>query len=163
MTNKGDSEKTKKIAEWIIRYGKHQQSVTLEELKGICPDLTEEQLQQYIDKFNRICFLVMAKEQVQWLSATNPRYQLGLAVAQARCLIMMEAGYITLKDAFSSGVFRVYTGTDLVNDPSRMANPCKKINDLYLAYLQSQRPLDYMGFFKKYISQGQAPQNERGY
>lgn len=152
MTGEGDSKKTKKVAEWMIRYGREGAPLVLKELQAICSNLEEWVLNRNVHQFNKICFLISAKEQVQWLSATDAQYQLGMIVAQARCFIMLEAGFISLKEAFATGaLFGVYTAKNLIKDSRSLARPCEAINALYLTYLQSKNNADYMRFFKKVL------------
>lgn len=148
--SEGETEKEKQLATLMIRYGKNHQAVTLDELKNICEGADEDD----VHHFHRVCFLLMEKEQAQWHSATDTDYHLGMSVGQARCLIMVEAGFIDFKEAFKNNVlFGVYSCTELVAQPSKVATACKYIDKLYLAYLQSQRAHEHLKFFKKYIKE----------
>ncbi len=143
-----ETENEKRLANFMIRYAHTHQSITLEELKTIYDSADEN----CVHKFNKICFLIMEKEQAQWHSVTSKDLQLGMSVAQARCLIMVEAGFISFKEAFKNNVlFGVYSNTGIIDNPSKVAGSCQHIEDLYMLYLQSKRSQDYMKFFKKHI------------
>jgi hypothetical protein len=151
-----DSEKEKKLADLIIRYGKNQRSISLEELQDICEEATDWD----VHTFNQICFLVMAKEQGQWHSATQETHQLGMSVAQARCLIMMKAGFLSLKEVFKNNVlFGVYSQTNIVCNPENVSKACRRIDELYMHYLQMQpaNVQSSIGFFKKHIDNASKP------
>jgi hypothetical protein len=140
--------KEKQLARFMIRYSRNHQPITLEELKTIIEDVTQND----VNHFNQICFLLMEKEQAQWHSATDERYQLGMSVSQARCLIMVEAGFISLKEAFKNNVlFGVYSQTGILDNPTKVAEACQRIDSLYILFLQNQHSEDHMKFFKKYI------------
>jgi len=143
-----DIEKEKQIATYMIRYGKSHRGISLEELQQINANLGQED----VDFFNRICFLIMEKEQAQWHSAVNESFHIGMALAQARCLIMIEAGFISFDEAFKNNVlFGIYSNTGIIDDPYKVARCCKNIDNLYMAYLQKEYPLDFFPFLKNRI------------
>jgi hypothetical protein len=143
-----NKKKEQQLTKFMLRYGRDHQSVTLAELQTIYDKADKSD----VDEFTRVCFLVMEKEQVQWHSATQEDYQLGMSVAQARCLIMLEAGYISMKEAFKNNtLFGVYSQTGIMQDPEKVAKACKHIDMLYIAYLQTKRSREYLTFFKKHI------------
>lgn len=143
-----DIEKEKQLATLLIRYGRKHHPVTKDELQKLYPEAED----QDVDNFNSICFLIMEKEQSQWLSATDESFQLGMSVAQARCLIMMEAGFIRLKEALKNGaLFGVYSHTGILSAPDKVASSCKYIDELYMLYLQHKHQQEHCAFFKKNI------------
>ena len=143
-----DAEKEKKLASYLLRYAKAHEGISLAELQELYPDGAEKDVKH----FNRICFLIMEKEQGQWHCATAEAFQLGMSVSQARCLILLEAGYLRLKDAFKNNVlFGVYSQTGIVTKPENVAASCDYIDSFYMAYLQSKRAEDYLPFFRNNI------------
>lgn len=132
-------EKEKQIAKLFIAYGRTQQSVSLQSLQTIKADTTSAD----VNRFNQICLLIMAKEQVQWLSATKLLYQ-GLAVAQARCILLISEGFIRFADAFQNDAkYSVYSNTRLLYDPDTLSQACQNIDELFLKYLQMKYPVEY--------------------
>lgn len=148
-----DVEKEKQLAEFMIRYGKKHQGVSLEELLTMNTSSTIDD----VKKFNRLCFLMLDKEQGQWLSAPDEKYHLGLSVSQARCLILLKLGIIRFKDVFlKNPLMGVYSNSYLICDEGRDAvvAACQRIDDLYLTYLQKNKySADYAAFIKKYEGQ----------
>lgn len=103
-----DTKKEQQLATWMIRFGKTHQPISLEELKTVYVPATKED----VDNMHLICFLIMDKEQGQWLSATAQKFQLGMSVSQARCLILLKEGVLSFKDAFiNNPIFGVYSNT----------------------------------------------------
>ncbi|MFA6038332.1 MAG: hypothetical protein WC748_09475 [Legionellales bacterium] len=148
-----ETSKEKQLAQLMIRYGKTHQTVTIEELKVLYDEIDEEDTQS----FNRICFLIMEKEQAQWHSSTDESYQLGMSVSHARCLIMIEAGFISFTEAFKNDVlFGIYSQTGIVQKPEKVAKACTRIDELYLVYLQHKNPTEHFAFLKKYQSETRA-------
>jgi hypothetical protein len=149
----GDAEKEKQLAAFMIRYGKLHQGISLEELLAMNTSSTIDD----VKKFNRLCFLMLDKEQGQWLSAPDKKYHLGLSVSQARCLILLKEGMICFKDVFSKNPpMGVYSSSNLISDEGRNAvvAACQRIDDLYLTYLQKNKySTDYAAFIKKYADQ----------
>lgn len=147
--------KESKLADYMIRYGKAHQPVTLTELQEIYTEADENDINQ----FHNICFLVLAKEQSQWHSAKHEKWQIGMTVAQARCLIMVKEGYISFKEVFkNAALFSVYSHTGLTGDGiEEVAESCKHIDELYTAYLQTKNSKDYLLFFKKHIKKDYKP------
>ena len=93
-----------------------------------------------------------ALEQSQWHSATQESHQLGMAVSQARCLIMLEAGFLTFEEIFKKdNLFGIYSQSDIVRQPGKVAEACKSIDILYLNYLQMKNPKDHFSFLKRHI------------
>jgi hypothetical protein len=79
----------------------------------------------------------MAKEQVQWLSATVQSF-CGLTVIHARCLLLIEKGLLTLEEVFkNNGLFSVYSNTNIINTSERLQAACNRIDTLYIEYLKS--------------------------
>jgi len=141
-----ETEKEQQLATWMIRYGKTHQSVSMEELKSIYPSAQKNQ----VDAFNHICFLIMEKEQMQWQCASQPEYCLGMAVAQARALLLIEQGHLCFKDAFKNEVFfGVYSQKELLKNPGKVEAACDHIEEMYTAYLQAKSLKQYLCFFKK--------------
>lgn len=136
------------LTKFMLRYGKTHQGPTLEELQVLCPEAEKND----VEEFTRVCFLVMEKEQAQWHCATKETHQLGMAVAQAWSLIMLEAGYITMEEVFKNNtLFGVYSQTKLVDQPKQVADSCDRINRLYLQYLKTKNTDDYFTFLKRHI------------
>lgn len=156
LTN-NEPKKEKKLASFMIRFGQTHKPVTLEKLKAVYNDAEKYD----VDRFNQICFMIMEKEQAQWLSATDKAYQLGITVAQARCIIMIRDGFISFKEAFESdesqALFSIYSHKNIIDYPSCVEKSCKYIDDLYLKYLQTQHVGDHMHFFKKHIEEKVPP------
>ena len=152
LTN-GEAEKEKQLAVFMIRYGKLHQGISLEELQAMNPLSTIDD----VKKFNRLCFLMLDKEQGQWLSAPDKKYHLGLSVSQARCLILLKEGMICFKDVLSKNPpMGVYSSSNLISDEGRDAvvAACQRIDDLYLTYLQKNKySADYAAFITKYANQ----------
>lgn len=152
LTN-DDAEKEKQLAFFMIRYGKTHQGVSLEELQAMNASATIDD----VNKFKRLCFLMLDKEQGQWLSAPDKKYHLGLSVSQARCLILLKEGVIRFKNVFSSNPsLGVYSCPSLLSDAGRDAllAACQRIDDLYLTYLQKSKYCgDYAAFLNKYENQ----------
>lgn len=145
---KNVAENEKKLASWMIRYGKKHQPITLQELQTMYEHATEED----VNKFNRICFLILEKEQSQWHSANKEIYQLGMSVSQARCLIMIEAGFLRFGEAFNNDfLFGVYSQTDMINNYLKVDEACRRIDKLYVFYLQNKKSQDHVKFLKKHI------------
>ncbi|CAM4433941.1 MAG: hypothetical protein LEGION0398_MBIBDBAK_01363 [Legionellaceae bacterium] len=149
--SQGDTEKEKQIATHFLHYAKSHQGITLAEIQELYPAANEDD----VHYFNRACFLIMEKEQGQWHSSHSKeysRFQLGMSVSQARCLILLEAGCLTLEDAFKNNVlFGVYSKTDINNSPEKLASACEYIDTLYLEYLKIQKHKEYLPFFRKNI------------
>lgn len=143
-----NAENEKMIATYLIRYSKNHQTVTLEELQALNPNTVEDD----VHHFNRIAFLIMGKEQAQWHSTTDNNYQLGMSVAQARALRMLETGFLRLDDVFKNNVlFGTYSQTKIVDYPGKVANACLRIDELYTAFILQRYPHDSMRFFKSQI------------
>jgi hypothetical protein len=134
----------------MIKYGRSYGSVTLNELRAVYSNASNKEL----DKFNHICFLIIGNEQSQWQSAKDEFYPLGMTVSLARCLIMIEAGYLSFADTFEkASVFSVYSNINiLLSEYKRLMKSCKKIDALYFFYLLSQRPSDQLAFFKRRVT-----------
>lgn len=144
----GRSKKEKKLARFLIRYGKTHQPVTLEELQTVnqSAELAD------VKKFNQICFLVMEKEQSQWHCAVDSSYQLGMAVAQARALIMVEARFISFEEIFEkNSLFGVYSKTGILKKPKEVEDSCRRIDEMYLAFLQNKNLRKHFSFHKKHL------------
>lgn len=140
----GDLEKGKKLARLLINYGRKQGSVLLANLKEIYPEADDT----HCERFNKLCALVMAKEQVQWLSATNPTF-CGLAVIHARCLLLIEKGYLTLEEVFkNNGLFSVYANTNIINDTEKLLTACERIDMLYIEHLKTLHMQDHCRMFR---------------
>lgn len=145
---KENVEKEKQLAAFMIRYGKSHQPVSLEELQEVCAQAEKKD----VDHFNGICFLIIEKEQGQWHSATDKRFHLGMSVSQARCLILIEAGFIGFKEAFKNNtLFGIYSQTGIVDNPSEVTKSCQRIDTLYMSYLQNKHVKDHFAFLKKHI------------
>lgn len=148
ISNDGDSESEQNIAKLMIQYSRTHQPIALETLQDIYKEAEKED----VDHFNRICCLIMSKEQGQWHSASSPDFQLGMSVSQARCLIMIEAGFLSFEEAFkNNAIFGVYSHTGLANSCEDVAKSCRYIDDLYLVFLQAQHQQDYVRFFKSHV------------
>lgn len=152
LTNQ-EKEKEKKLAGLMIEYAKSHKSITLDELRKIYKDASADDT----NCLNRCCFLIMEKEQVQWYSATylnRKELHLGMSVAQARCLIMIREGFLSFEETFKNNVpFGVYSHTSILADVKKVEESCKKIEDLYKVYLQSNKHVeDHMKFSKKCIT-----------
>lgn len=138
ITN-NDPEKEKAIAELFIAYGRTQQSVELVTLQNIYKPASSDD----VTEFNRICFLVVAKEQIQWLSAKSLPYR-GLAVAQARCLILMSKGLIRFSEVFQNDAkYGVYSKTKPLRNPHKLFQACQDIDELFTRYLQTEYLAEY--------------------
>lgn len=147
--------KERDLAELMIRYAKDGQAMTLYDLRRLNPAL----MQRDVDAFNRVCFLVMIKEQTQWHSAVHRNYCLGMSVAYARCLILIREGFITFQDAFkNSAIFSIYSHKDLLDSPSNIEASAKYIDRLYLVYLQQKHKTDTMSFFRRHVEKEKMPE-----
>ena len=143
-------ESEKQLADYMIRFGQNHKSITLPELQALYPGAQAAD----VDQFNQICFLLLSKEQAQWMSAVEERYQLGMSVAQARCLLMIQAGYLSFEDAFiTKAMFGVYSQVGILKAPQYVADACQKIENLYQEFLKAQHPQDFLPFFKKFSSE----------
>lgn len=141
-------KKEKQLATFMIRYGKNHTPVSLEELQAIYVEATQED----VNTFNQICFLILDKEQAQWHSAVDKQFHLGMCVSQARCLIMVRAEFMSFEEVFKNNVlFGVYSQTEILKHPEKVAKSCKRIDQLYLAYLQRVHSRDHFSFLKKHI------------
>ncbi len=150
-----DLDKEKQLATWMIRYGKNHESVSIAELQTIYPKAT----QAHVNSFNHICFLIMEKEQMQWHSAVEPEYLLGMTVAQARALILIKEGYLSLKEVFKNEVFfGVYSQKELLDHPERVKDACEHIEEMYTAYLKTKYASQYLTFFKGTLKEGGTPE-----
>ncbi|MCH9643789.1 MAG: hypothetical protein K0U29_02495 [Gammaproteobacteria bacterium] len=150
-----DVAKEQKLASYMLRYGKTHQAVSLEELEAI----NDEADQEDVEKFNRICFLVMTKEQSQWHSATNEAFQLGMSVSLARGLIMIEAGFIPLEEIFKNkALLSIYSHTKLADNCSDVEESAQYIDRLYMAYLEQKRGADHVKFFKSHLKDERPPE-----
>lgn len=142
----GNAQNEKEMAKLMIAYGRTQNTVSLPQLQNLNQNATDDD----VDKFNEICFLILAKEQSQWHCATN-NYLQGMSVSQARCLIMLEAGFLRLEEIFKNNVlFGVYSSTEILKYPSKVKEVSERIDKLYVKYLQSKTPhLEaHIAFFK---------------
>jgi len=145
--------KEQQLATFMIRYGNHHTPVKLKELETIYNSATEND----VNDFHEICFLVMEKEQAQWLSSTEEDIQLGLSVAQARCAIMIKEGFLSFEDAFiNKAEFGIYSRKRLYLNRRSVRKYCKHVDELYLTYLQSKNPLIHNTFFKETIITGKS-------
>ena len=143
-----NSNNEKLIAQYLIRFSRTHRAVTLGELQNFYQDANEND----VNDFNQVAFLIMEKEQGQWHSATDERYQLGMSVAQARALKMLEAGFLSLDEIFKNDVlFGVYSQTGILNSPEKVANACQRIDELYTSFILNQNQNDSMRFFKSQI------------
>jgi hypothetical protein len=147
-SNSNNNEKL--IAKYLIRFSRTHQAVTLGELQDFYQSADEND----VNKFNQIAFLIMEKEQGQWHSATDERYQLGMSVAQARALKMLEAGFLSLDEVFNNDApFGVYSHTGIIDSPKNVAKACQRIDELYARFVLSQSQNDSMRFFKSQIKE----------
>lgn len=147
-------EKEKQLSAFMIRYGKTHAPVSFNELQAIYTEVSEDD----VHCFNRICFLIMEKEQSQWHSANDNKFQLGMCVAQARCLIMIRAGFISFKEAFKNNVlFGVYSQTGIIDNPGDVKASCKHIDNLYMSYLENINASEHFEFLKKNIEKNHKP------
>ncbi|MDO8954164.1 MAG: hypothetical protein Q7V63_04880 [Gammaproteobacteria bacterium] len=145
-SGKPDIEKA--LASYMIRYGKNHQVISLDELKALYPKANGTD----VEKFNRFCFLILTKEQMQWHSAESKPYHLGMMVAQARCLILIEKGVISFEEAFKNNpLFGVYSQTKLVEKIEKVKVASKRIEDLYKEYLKTERGKDHLAFYKSHM------------
>jgi hypothetical protein len=143
------AEKEKALARYMIRYGKNHIPLTLKELEEIYDKANIDD----VNRFNQFCFLILEKEQAQWHSATNESLTLGMSVAQARCLILIEAGALNFREVFRNTVcFGVYSHKDILQSPKSVAETCAYIEELYMKYLQGKKSEDYYPFFKKTLT-----------
>lgn len=149
ITN-NNPEKEKQIAQLFIVYGRTQQSVKLGTLQNIYKPATSHD----VAEFNRICLLILSKEQTQWLSATSLPYQ-GLAVAQARCLILMSKGFIRFSEVFQNDVkYGVYSKRGLLDNPHKLSQVCQDIDELFMRYLQTEYPAEHEIVSKQIAASG---------
>lgn len=133
---KGEPEKEQSLAAYFIRYGRKHHPLSLEELVALNPAMKE----QDVHAFNRICFLIMEKEQAQWHTAVSDCYHLGMTVSQARCMILLKEGVIRFADVFPNGAkYGVYSQNDLLRSPGSVAQACKEIDLLYKKHLSKTR------------------------
>ncbi|KAN0000498.1 hypothetical protein ACTFIZ_000935 [Dictyostelium cf. discoideum] len=147
----GNEDKEKKIAEWMIDYGKTYQAFSLEKLKEIYHNA------QIVDvnKFNTVCFLIMGKEQSQWLSAIKQKNQIGMSISLARSLIMIKEGFLKLEDAFKNNAFlSIYSYKGIERGINNIIQSCSHIDALYMEYLKAKNTenrTDYMQFFRSQL------------
>jgi len=105
-----------------------------------------------IKKFNEVCFLVMEKEQMQWHSAKDSQFHIGMTIAQARCLKMLMAGYLSFDEVFKNNVlFGIYSKTKLYDQFERVQEACTRVEKLYSNFLLSQEPKMFMAMSKRFI------------
>lgn len=143
----GDSAKERLIAQLLIQFSKEHQPVTLAELQEIYPQSTISD----IDKFNQIAFLTKEKEQAQWHSASNQRLLIGMSTAQAKALILVKEGWLTLADLFTGSDFSVYSHAKLIDAPNTLLESCKQIESLYAEFMFRSYAPEVATFFKKNI------------
>lgn len=147
------NENVKQIVDWMIRYGQTGQGTERDELENVYTGASE--LDTF--HFNLICFLIITKEQPQWLSANDSNSQFGMSVTQARCLLMLAKGQISLEDAFKTkytgvghsgndeydpATFGVYSGTRLTTPGNgyKITEPTNVINRAYSASFFKNSP-----------------------
>jgi hypothetical protein len=143
--------KESQLAKFMIRYSRTHQTIAIEELQAIYTQATILDVKH----FNEICFLILEKEQAQWHPTTLESCRWGASIAQARCLIMIEAGFISFSEAFKNKVlFGVYSEKDLIGNSSQVTEVCKNIEELYIEYLQyKDTNPDRVRLFKTNITQ----------
>lgn len=150
-----ERHKEQQLASWMLRYGKTHQPVTLEELQTINLEADLDD----VHGFNRICFLVMTKEQSQWHSATRESFQIGMTVAFARCLIMIEAGFIAFKDVLkNTAIFSIYSHKKLADGLYEVKESSGYVDKMYLAYLQQTHGADHVSFFRRHVKRPSLPE-----
>jgi hypothetical protein len=148
----GDDAQTKRtneqtLAKYMIRYTYEFKPATLEELQAINPEATKEMVNQ----FHTVCLLVGVKEQTQWLSSEGEDYKTGLAVAQARSLILLREGYLTFKDVFKrEAEFGVFSQVSLLKYFYKVEDAVKKIEKIYMEHVKALKYKEYATFFARY-------------
>jgi tetratricopeptide (TPR) repeat protein len=141
-----DPNKEKELARYMIRYAREFKPITFAELQAIKPTATEKMVNQ----FHTICLHVCVKEQTQFLSNKDERYKAGLAVVQARCLILLREGYLTFKDVFKrKAEFGVFSQVDLLGNFGEVEAAIEKIEKLYMEHIKLARHKEYATFFAK--------------
>lgn len=128
----GEVEKERILVRLLINYGKSQKPVLLADLQSISPYANIA----ICNQFNRACAFIMVKEQTQWLSATEPVF-CGLSVLHARCLLLIEKGFLRLAEVFKNdGFFSVYSNRAMINNTEKLLAASEIIDALYAEYLK---------------------------
>jgi len=93
---------------------------------------------------------IVKLERFQWLSTKNQRFKLGLAVAQARCIILIAEGFLRFAQVFhNNGPFSIYSNSNMFSNFVRLKKIYGAIDELYMSYLTSENPLLDFIFYKK--------------
>jgi hypothetical protein len=146
----GDTAKEKTLVNYMIRYACTFTPTTAEEIRGINTNATEKQAREMAEQFHAVCLLVTVKEQTQWLSSEDQEYQTGLAVAQARCLILLREGYLTFSDVFKKGAtFGVFSQVNLLKEFEKVEAAIEKIEEVYIGYIKFSKCKESASFFAK--------------
>jgi hypothetical protein len=138
----GNKSLEKKLAVLMIRFSHDFKPASLSELQACNPSVTSD----IAAKFNQLCLLISAKEQSQWMSC-SAKYQTGLAVAQARCLILLREGYLSFKEVFKrSAEYGVFSQKWMLKDFASVESAVDKVEKLYTEYLKHHRFKDQLAF-----------------
>ncbi len=130
-----DPAKIKQLVEWMIRFGKKHESVTYHELRTFYPEkIWHADVHENVQLFKCYCFLIIDREQSQWLSANDSLFHLGMTVSQARCLILLRDGHLSFDDVFKNNAkYGVYSTTGMINNikTNEKRKQLELIDDLY--------------------------------
>lgn len=156
-----DSEKEKALVTLMLNYSRNHTAISLEKLQAIQGELDDEDLaldESDVQTFNEICFLILEKEQMQWHAATNTDFHVGMTVAQARCLKLIQAGVLSFEDTFKNNVlFGVYSKNELYQKFSEVKKACHYIETLYSDYLLNHKFNKALTFKKFFIQEQPLP------
>lgn len=128
-----DSTKERQLARWMLRYTKHGQPMTQDELMQLQPDLSGEAITALIDKVTRIFYHCFVKEPASWMICCEDDRELPLAVAQLRAVRLISEGYLHIGDVFGAdSSYGVFTGTNIKGENFNvLKQKVERINKFY--------------------------------
>lgn len=120
--------KEKKLANYMLRYSQSGTPMTLDELKKLYMEATDNDLL----KIHRIFYHCFVKEPSRFFLAKQTDHQLPLASANARALQLLVRGHLTMEDVFSQDApYGVFTAEGVKDDISALKIKIDRINEKY--------------------------------
>ncbi|MCL5260705.1 MAG: hypothetical protein M1561_03345 [Gammaproteobacteria bacterium] len=142
------------VARLMLRFSHKGKPVTLNDLKKLegSANLSEAN----VSTLNRILFNCSVKECSRRMFPVDSPHMLPFATAQARALILIREGYLSMSEVFGADAsYGVFTGTDIGREPSAVRAKIIRINTLYNRHMLDKKTdentfANLLQFYKKY-------------
>lgn len=146
------TEKEKKLAEYMLRFSKHGIPVSLGELKELNPKAIDES----VNEINRIFYHCFVKEPARWMLPRATENELPFAIAQIRAVKLIIHGYLSMSDVFAQyAPYGVFTDKEVGKNIAKVREKIRNINRMYTQLVlmpQQEHAGKHVSFFKSHKS-----------